>query len=82
MNTGIRHLWLFGSHAKWTARNDSDVDLLYQYDSKYVAKGTWPLFSSYSIVGDLLQRKVDLVANDYIDHRIKDGILSSYISIY
>jgi predicted nucleotidyltransferase len=29
---GIVHLWVFGSQSKGTATDDSDVDLLYEYD--------------------------------------------------
>jgi predicted nucleotidyltransferase len=33
MDAGIVHLRLFGSYAEDTATEDSDVDLLYEYDS-------------------------------------------------
>lgn len=30
---GIVHLWLFGSYARNTAHNNSDIDLMYEYDA-------------------------------------------------
>jgi predicted nucleotidyltransferase len=32
--SGIEHLRLFGSYAKNKAHKESDIDLLYEYDSK------------------------------------------------
>jgi predicted nucleotidyltransferase len=28
----IKHLWLFGSHAKQTSNTNSDIDLIYEID--------------------------------------------------
>ncbi len=82
MNAGIVHLWLFGSYARGTATAESDVDLLYEYDSnKHTPWSRWP-FGTHEYLKERLHKDVDLVSKDFIDDRIKENVLSSTVVVY
>ena len=79
----IKHLWLFGSFAKWIADEDSDIDLLYEYDSNL--PNNWWNFGLFGCLGFLeesFQKKIDFISVDSIHPDIKNEILSSKIQIW
>jgi len=82
MDAGMTHLRLFGSYARDEATDDSDIDLLYTYDtSKHKVWSRWP-YGKFEYLKERLGKDVDLVSKDYIDDLIKDNVLSSSVSIY
>jgi predicted nucleotidyltransferase len=78
----MTHLRLFGSYAHGTATDESDIDLLYTYDT-WSRKdfSRWP-YGQFEHLKERLGKDVDLVSKDYIDDLIKDNVLSSSVSIY
>jgi len=68
---GVRRLGLFGSYATGTAREDSDLDLVVEFDAKS--------FDAYMGLKDFLERlfggRVDLVLADAIKPRLRGTIL-------
>ena len=58
----IKHLWLFGSFAKWNNSKDSDVDLLYEYDANLPNNGwSFWFFACINMIEDELKRKIDFI---------------------
>jgi uncharacterized protein len=73
----IRRLSVFGS----IFRDDSDIDLLYEFEPGY--SPGWFLVD----IGDEFEallggRKVDMVPRKYLNHRLKDQILNSAVDLY
>ena len=77
----IRRLSLFGSALRDDFREDSDIDLLIEYEDGYspgweivdLAEGFSRLFGG---------REVDVVNRKYLNERVKDRILKSAVLIY
>lgn len=65
---GVQRLALFGSFARGTAREDSDVDVLVQFDGPATAKR---YFGAQFYLEDLLGREVDLVTEDALRPRLR-----------
>ena len=61
----IQHLWIFGSRAKQTPAQDSDVDLLYQLDST-ASQSHFAFFSAISLLRERLGLPVDMTSIDNI----------------
>lgn len=80
-NHNITYAALFGSYAKGNPSNDSDVDILFDYDKNYK-------FSLFDQVG--IQKKLELLIGKTVDFvpisglkpEIKKEILNSAITIY
>jgi predicted nucleotidyltransferase len=73
---GIRRLSLFGSVLRDDFRPDSDVDVLVEFlPGKAVG---WEIINIEDELSQLLGgHKVDMVNPKYLNHRLKDRILSS-----
>jgi uncharacterized protein len=77
----IRRLSLFGSVLRDDFREDSDVDLLVEYESGY--SPGWEIVDLAEAFGHLLGgRKVDLVNRKYLNARLKDRVLESAVVVY
>lgn len=75
----VQKAWLFGSFARGEQSDDSDVDILVQFD------GTVGLFKYASISSDLeelLGRNVDLVGNGTLFPWVRDEVERDKILIY
>ena len=78
----IRRLSLFGSRAKGTARADSDVDLLVEFDSGK-APGLMGLATMEAELGQLLGgQKVDLRTPGDLSRHFRDQVMSEAIVQY
>lgn len=75
---GVKSLALFGSFARDEAREDSDVDMLVEFE-------TSPTFSVYMdlkfYLEDLLGRSVDLGTPDTLKPRIRARVLQEAIRV-
>ena len=70
---GVSRLGLFGSFARNTAKNESDVDVLVIFEA---SQKTFDNFMNLSFfLEDLLERKVDLVTIDSLSPYIGENIL-------
>ena len=65
---GVASLSLFGSFARDEARDDSDVDVLVEYDGPATSKS---FFGVLFYLEDLLGRRVDLVTNKALRKEIR-----------
>lgn len=78
--TGIAAVYLFGSVAKGSARNDSDVDIGVLYEHPPEATLLGQPFADEAALGELLSRPAQLVVMnqappDLIHRILRDGIL-------
>lgn len=68
---GVKSLRLFGSHARATAREDSDVDVLVSFDGPATSRR---YFGTQFYLEDLLGRPVDLVTEDALRERLRPHV--------
>ena len=81
INAWIVHLQIFGSFARGDFDNNSDIDLLYEFDAKQDNTWRW-VFGVYNILENITQKKIDLISSKFIDNSIKESVLSNVINIY
>ena len=77
----VRQLDLFGSRAKGTAKDGSDVDLLVEYEPGRTP-GLLGFISLQEELADLLGAEVDLVSSGGLSPYMRDEILASRRSLY
>jgi len=75
----IQSIYLFGSFLHGDAKEDSDVDLL--FESKKVMS-LFELFGVQKRFEEKIGRKVDLIEKDSLDKYIKDEVLAEAEKIY
>lgn len=75
---GVEKLALFGSFARDTAREDSDVDVLVRFDGPATAKR---YFGVQFYLEDLLGRDVDLVTDDALRPRLRPYVERDAVAI-
>lgn len=75
---GVTKLALFGSFARGTPRDDSDVDVLVSFDGPATAKR---YFGTQFYLEDLLCRDVDLVTDDALRERFRPYVERDAIGI-
>jgi len=77
---GVKSLALFGSVARDEAREDSDVDLLIEFEPGKLPKGL-AFFGFYEQLEDWLDATVDLANPDRLHPRMESRILAEAIPI-
>lgn len=80
-NQPVVRAWLFGSFARGEATDNSDVDILVDFDTKSRVS----LFRHAAMqlaLGDLLNRNVDLVNERSLYPEVSDSIYKDRILIY
>ena len=77
----VRRLELFGSRAKGTARDGSDVDLLVEFEPEHVP-GLLGFLTLQEELADLLGGEVDLVSSGGLSPYTRDEILASRSPVY
>lgn len=75
---GVKRLAVFGSTARDEARDDSDVDVMVEFEGKATFKGFMGL---KFYLEELLQRNVDLVTNDAIRPRTRPSIERDLVDV-
>ena len=75
---GVQRLALFGSFARDTAREDSDVDVLVAFDGPATAKR---YFGVQFYLEDLFGREVDLVTEDALRSRLRPYVERDAVAI-
>ena len=72
----IKRLSFFGSVLRDDFRADSDIDVLVEFEPEYIP-GFIRLYEiEYELSQLLGQRKIDLVTPKFLNHRIRDQVLS------
>ena len=70
---GVKRLELFGSYANDTARHDSDIDFLVEFEAG--RGGLDDYIQSLRLLEEILQNDVDLVKQSLIKESYKDSVL-------
>jgi predicted nucleotidyltransferase len=77
---GVLHLYLFGSTAQGDAREDSDVDLFFDYE-----EGKFGLFDLMDVqeqASRILGRKADVMTRDSIHKVLRPQIESMALRVF
>ena len=76
---GTRHLAIFGSTVRDDMREDSDIDVLVDFDAK---KGLFAFANVKFYLEEILQRPVDLVSKQALHPALKKRILGEAKEIF
>ena len=77
---GVEHLYLFGSTARGEARNDSDVDLFFDYPrGKF---GVYELMDVKEAAARILGREADIMTRDSIHKALRASIEANAVPVF
>jgi uncharacterized protein len=77
---GVEHLYLFGSTARGEARDDSDVDLFFDYPrGKF---GLYELMDVKATAARILGRKTDIMTRDSLHKALRAGIEAAAVPVF
>ena len=77
---GVNHLYLFGSTARNEARDDSDIDLFFDYDRG--AFGLFDLMDVKEAAARILRRKTDSMTRDSLHKTLRHAIEASALQVF
>ena len=77
---GVEHLYLFGSTARGEAREDSDVDLFFDYERGKL--GLFELMDVKEETSRILGRKADIMTRDSLHKVLRSRIEASALQVY
>jgi predicted nucleotidyltransferase len=77
---GVERLYLFGSTARDEARDDSDVDLFFDYEKGKF--GLFELMDVKSYAADLLGRPTDIMTRDSLHKILRPAIEASAMRVF
>ena len=75
---GVRRIRVFGSMARWEAQQDSDIDLLVEYQPGH---GGFAFVEFCEQVERLLGRKVDVVTERSLHPMIRERVLAQAVAL-
>ena len=77
---GVEHLYLFGSTARGEAREDSDVDLFFDYERGKL--GLFELMDVKEEAARILGRKADIMTRDSLHKVLRSRIEASALQVF
>lgn len=77
---GVRHLYLFGSTARGEARDDSDIDLFFDYERGRL--GLYELMDVMDTATTILGRKADVVTRDSLHPTLRGKIEADALQVF
>jgi predicted nucleotidyltransferase len=77
---GVEHLYLFGSTARGEAREDSDVDLFFDYEKGKL--GLYELMDVKEQTSRILGRKADIMTRDSLHRVLRSRIEASALQVF
>jgi uncharacterized protein len=77
---GVKHLYLFGSTARNEAREDSDVDLFFDYERGKL--GLFELMDVKEETSRILGRKADIMTRDSLHKVLRSRIEASALQVF
>lgn len=86
---GLKAVYLFGSYARGTATEASDIDILIDTSGTNI-KSLISLFAVYCDLEDALQKKIDLITVSSLEQRpqmetdihFRDAVLKERVNLY
>jgi uncharacterized protein len=77
---GVEHLYMFGSTARDEARDDSDIDLFFDYQKGKL--GLFDLMDVREIAAQILGRPTDIVTRDSLHQTLRQRIEASALQVF
>jgi predicted nucleotidyltransferase len=77
---GVQHLFLFGSTARDEAREDSDVDLFFDYERGKL--GLFQLMDVKERTSEILGRKADIITRDSLHKMLRSQIEAAAVPVF
>ncbi|SRR5579875_3336061 len=77
---GVEHLYLFGSTARGEARDDSDVDLFFDYERGKL--GLYELMDVKDYAASILGRKTDIMTRDSLHKTLRRQIEETAVRVF
>ena len=78
----VKKVYLFGSYARGEAREDSDVDLLVEFDESKKRLSLFDVIAFKVGLEDLFSKSVQLVENENLYYRFKPYVEKDKLEIY
>ena len=77
---GVEHLYLFGSTARGEAKDDSDVDLFFDYEKGKL--GLFELMDLKEYATGILGRKADIMTRDSLHKMLRQTIEAAAVRVF
>jgi predicted nucleotidyltransferase len=77
---GVEHLFLFGSTARGEARDDSDVDLFFDYEKDKLS--LFGLMELKERTARILGRKADIMTRDSLHKTLRQRVEASAVRVF
>ena len=77
---GVNHLYMFGSTARDQARDDSDIDLFFDYDRGKL--GLFELMDVKEATARILRCKTDIMTRDSLHKSLRHTIEASALQVF
>jgi uncharacterized protein len=77
---GVQRLYLFGSTARDEARDNSDVDLFFDYEEG--SFGLFDLMDVQELAARILGRKADVMTRDSIHRVLRPAVEASALRVF
>ena len=77
---GVVHLYMFGSTAHGEARDDSDIDLFFDYEKGKL--GLFELMDVKEYAARILGRKTDIMTRDSLHEMLRQTIEATAVRVF
>jgi predicted nucleotidyltransferase len=77
---GVQHLFMFGSTARGEARDDSDVDLFFDYEKGKL--GLFELMDVKAYAASILGRTADIMTRDSLHKTLRRQIEATAVRVF
>ena len=77
---GVEHLYLFGSIVRGEAREDSDVDMFFDYERGKL--GLFELMDVKEAAARILGRKADIMTRDSLHKTLRERIEAAALQVF
>lgn len=79
MRYGLNRMYLFGSYAKGTANEDSDIDILYEKGDRITLLGVSSMLQDLT---EVLDKPVDLVSVNSLEPSFAESVYGTEVLLY
>ncbi len=78
----VRRVYLFGSYARGEATEESDVDLIVEYDDSKKRLSLFDVLRFKVGLEEKFDRNVELIEEDFMHHRFKKSVNEDKLQIF